>query len=183
MKKIIFAILAFLLLFLIACSDSDNTWDDYKEWREVNNDWLATEQARTEANGESFYKTVTAPWNPKGYVLIHYFNDRKETEGNLSPIYTSTVDVRYRGQFYNATPFDSSSLNTKYGPGVARFSLSGVIQGWALALGDMRVGDTAQIIVPYTLGYGTSYSGTIPPYSNLQFNVRLVDIPDYEKRP
>ncbi|MDE7125880.1 MAG: FKBP-type peptidyl-prolyl cis-trans isomerase [Muribaculaceae bacterium] len=47
----------------------------------------------------------------------------------------------------------------------------------------MRVGDTAEVLIPYSMAYGMSGSGSIPPYSNLRFNVRLVDIVNYETRP
>jgi FKBP-type peptidyl-prolyl cis-trans isomerase FklB len=48
---------------------------------------------------------------------------------------------------------------------------------------DMRCGDTAEVVVPYGLAYGSQDRGTIKPYSNLQFNIRLVDIPNYETIP
>ena len=47
----------------------------------------------------------------------------------------------------------------------------------------MHVGDTVQIIIPYDLAYGQSGSGSIPPYSALRFNMRLMDVPGYEARP
>ena len=47
----------------------------------------------------------------------------------------------------------------------------------------MRCGDTAQVVLPYGVAYGSQNLGDIPPYSNLRFNIRLVDIPYYEKPP
>ena len=61
--------------------------------------------------------------------------------------------------------------------------MSGVIDGWQIALMNMHVGDTVQIVVPYQSGYGSTSTGKIQPYSALRFNVRLVDIPAYEVRP
>ena len=46
----------------------------------------------------------------------------------------------------------------------------------------MHVGDTAEIIVPYNVAYGVSYTGTILPYSSLRFNLRLDDIYKYEAK-
>ena len=57
-----------------------------------------------------------------------------------------------------------------------RSQLSNLIDGWAAAVCNMNVGDTAEVIVPYALGYGTTSSGSVPAYSNLKFNIRLVDI-------
>ena len=72
---------------------------------------------------------------------------------------------------------------TTNGPGIFRTQLTSVIPGWVIAMEDMRVGDTAEVLVPYQQGYGTSTTSGILPYSALKFNVRLVDIVDYEKNP
>lgn len=44
----------------------------------------------------------------------------------------------------------------------------------------MRVGDSAQVVIPYLEGYGVSGSGSILPFTTLVFNIKLVDIPAYE---
>lgn len=168
-----------------ACSDDDSSTlsEAYKDWREKNAAWLAEQQARTNADGTPYFKSIIPAWDPTAYVLIHYFNDRAETEGNLSPMYTSTVDTRYHLSYYEGTAIDSSSLMTTNGPGIFRTQLTSVIPGWVIAMEDMRVGDTAEVLVPYQQGYGTSTTSGILPYSALKFNVRLVDIVDYEKNP
>ena len=144
---------------------------------------MAEMQAKKNADGTPYYTTVVPEWNPGTYVLIHYLTDRAETEGNLSPIYTSTVDTRYTLYLYDGTPADSSDLLTSNGPGVYRTKLNAVVQGWAIALPEMRCGDSAEVIVPYSAGYGSSSIGDIKPYSALHFHIRLVDIPYYEKPP
>lgn len=182
----------FLLLFVIGASffascskdnDPSSLWEAYTDWRKTNTSWLIEKQARTNPDGSPYYEVIVPDWNPSAYVLIHYFNDRKLTEGNLSPLSTSTIDTRYIGYLCTDVAFDSSSLQTYYGPGIFRTSLNSVISGWTIAFETMRVGDTAEIIIPYDQAYGTSTSSsTIPPFSNLRFNVRLVDIAAYEKQ-
>lgn len=76
--------------------------------------------------------------------------------------------------------FDSSYLATD---SASVFQLSGVIDGWQIALNDMRVGDSAEIVIPYMQAYGVSGNNSILPYSALKFNVRLLDIVDYEIQP
>ena len=115
--------------------------------------------------------------------MIHYFNERTDNPNALKPLYTSTVDVRYQLALYNGVKCDSSLSMTDYGPGVYRAQLSSLIDGWAAAVCDMNVGDTAEVIIPYALGYGTVSTGGVPAYSNLQFNIRLVDIYKYEASP
>ncbi len=185
MKKTSFIPLALLAVASAACNGDDmkSTWEEYTEWRESNNAWLAEQEARTNADGTPYFTRVVPKWNPNAYVLIHYFNDRSETEGNLSPLYTSTIDTRYFLHLYDGTPCDSSVLSTDPAPGVYRVQLKSTVQGWGIALSDMRCGDTAEVVLPYGVAYGAQNLGTIPPYSNLRFNIRLVDIPYYEAPP
>lgn len=173
-----------MALASVSCGDDvKTTWEEYAEWRESNEQWLTEQAARTNADGTPYYKKVSPDWNPGAYVLIHYFNNRSETEGNLSPLYTSTIDTRYFLHLYNGTACDSSVLSTDPAPGIFRTRLNETVQGWAMALSDMRCGDTAEVILPYGVAYGSQNLGTIPPYSNLRFNIRLVDIPYYEAPP
>lgn len=187
MKKILWLLAALIAVpFLPACNSDDDDVDlnSYKKWKQQNEDWVMQMQAKKNPDGTPYYQTVIPSWNPKAFVLMHYFNDRAETAGNLSPLYTSTVDVRYIGYNCQDEPFDSSSVETAYGkPGVRRFLCNQVIQGWSIALMDMHVGDTAEIIIPYEIAYNTTYTGTILPYSSLRFNVRLEDIYRYEANP
>lgn len=185
MRKLlsIIAVAAIALTFFSACHDDDDSYDlmDYQTWRKQNGDWVAEMQQRKNPDGTPYYTTLIPAWNPGIFILIHYFNDRSETEGNLTPLYTSTVDVRYQGFTCEDERFDSSNLVNSYGKlGIARFSCNGVIQGWSVALENMHVGDTAEIIIPYDAAYGTSYTPTLLPYSSLRFNLRLEDIYRYE---
>lgn len=187
MKKI-FAILALSALagfFLTSCNKDDNgsKWETYRIWREKNQNWLAEMQAKTNSDGTPYYQVFIPQWNPSTYILMHFENDRSETEGNLTPIFTSTVDTRYTLHLYDGTGIDSSTYNTDNGPGIFRTQLTSVVQGWAAALTNMRCGDTVDVIIPYALGYGTNATSVIPPYSALRFGLRLVDIPRYETTP
>lgn len=175
MKKLLIVI-AVLGIIASACVRNEKTvWEQYEQYRNDNNAWLADLQGKKNPDGSSYYKTVTADWYPGTFILIHYFNDRSETEGNLSPLYNSTVQTRYHLSLYDGTGVDSSA---NY---VTR--LNNTIPGWAMALMQMRCGDTAEVIIPYAAGYGSQSMGSMRPYSNLQFNVRLVDIPYYEAPP
>ena len=186
MKKIIYLIgFGTFLAILLGCNATEQTtWDKYKDWREMNNAWLAEMQTKTNPDGSPYYTVIVPEWNPASFVLIHYFNDRKETEGNLSPLYSSFTDCRYRVVNCENTPIDSSTLmNSAAGPGIYRSQVSSNVQGFSIALMDMRCGDTAEVCIPYGLAYGSQERGEIKPYSNLKFNIRLVDIPFYEVIP
>lgn len=185
MKKILAVILLAFMVCTLACTNSDKTtWENYTDWREANNAWIAEMQNRKDDQGNPYYKVVVPEWNTGSYILIHYFNDRAETEGNLTPLSNSTVDVRYQLHLYDDTPIDSSNNVTTTGVlGIYRAQISSLIPGWGVAMSEMRCGDTVEVLIPYQLGYGANSSGDLKPYSNLRFNIRLEDIYRYEATP
>lgn len=185
MKKspiiLLLAVFAIAVCF-VSCADDDDR-DELRAWRDANNQWLVEKQAQKNPDGTPYYKVVVPKWDPANFVLMHFFNERTTDPNALKPLYTSTVDVRYHLSLYNGFACDSSTNLTTNGPGIYRAELTGLIDGWAAALCEMNVGDTAEVIIPYKLGYGTVTSGTIPAFSNLKFNIRLADIYLYEKSP
>ena len=44
----------------------------------------------------------------------------------------------------------------------------------------MTVGNKAEVVTPWKLGYRSNGSGLIPPYSTLIFTMTLNSIPKYE---
>jgi FKBP-type peptidyl-prolyl cis-trans isomerase FklB len=184
MKKIPFLLIMVLALgsVLTSCfkDDDEKIANDYAEWREANIAWFAEQTARIEG-GSNYYTTVTAPWDPAAQVLIHWFNDTTKTKNNLKPKFSSMVDVKYFLRLYDGTPIDSSYLSTSPADSLFRCRLnSGVIEGWAIAIPKMHIGDSCRVIIPYIVGYGTTSSGDIKPFSTLQFDIKLVGIPKYE---
>ena len=185
MKILPILLIAFIVAgsAFVGCGGDDDDIKAIINWRDQNNSWLAEKQAQKDENGKPYYTMIVPDWDPSSFVLIHYFNERTDNPNALKPLYTSTVDVRYQLALYNGVKCDSSLSMTDYGPGVYRAQLSSLIDGWAAAVCDMNVGDTAEVIIPYALGYGTVSTGGVPAYSNLQFNIRLVDIYKYEASP
>lgn len=180
MKKLLYIATLFVgaVIVMSSCNDNDDTWSEYQTWRINNYNWYIEQSQRTNPNGTKYFQELSPSWYPNSGVLIHYFNDRTQTEGNLSPMSTSQVSVKYKGQLYNGVTFDSTTVDTD--DSVRTFSLDKVIDGWKIALTDMRVGDTCEIILPYAVGYGIQGSTSIYPYSVLRFGIKLTDIPEYE---
>ena len=161
-------------------NDDEKIADDDAEWREANTAWYKEQAARTEG-GKNYYTTVVAPWDPSAQVLIHWFNDTTKTKNNLKPKFSSMVDVKYYLRLYNGTPIDSSYLSTSPADSVYRSVVTSNVEGWIIALTKMHVGDSCTVIVPYQQGYGSYERGELlKPYSNLVFDIKLVDIYKYK---
>lgn len=177
MKKLfVIAALALAVASISSCKEdsSQKTWEDYQKWREDNKTWFAQQETLKDENGKLFYEKLSPVWAPGRYILIHRYGNPAENQGNLVPDLTSTVTARYIGRLYNDEKFDSGQISSP---------LSGLIEGWQIAMCNMHVGDSVKIVVPYQSAYGTSSQGKILPYSALAFNMKLVDIPAYEVRP
>lgn len=168
-----------------SCSNDDDgdVWDDYADYREANEEWIAEQASLTDADGNPVYTKVVPAWNKNAYVLMRWFNDTTATASNLRPLYTSTVDVKYYGRLYDDEPFDSSYLSLAPADSVVRFRLNSLVSGWTIAMERMHVGDTVEVLIPYAFAYGSSSQGKVTPFSSLKFNIKLVNVAGEYIRP
>jgi peptidylprolyl isomerase len=106
---------------------------------------------------------------PKGLAIRDLIVGSCQTAGP-----SDTVNVRYVGALYSdGTVFDAS---WKTGSAPVKFSLSGVVPGFAGGIVGMKAGGRREIYIPSYLGYGPQGTGPIPPNSALVFVVDLVSI-------
>jgi FKBP-type peptidyl-prolyl cis-trans isomerase FklB len=175
MKKFFYmVIMAFVAITTLDSCLGKSLEDEYKDWREANDAWY--QQQATSGQ----YTKLTAPWDPSATTLIRWHNDTMLTRGNLKPLITSTVDVKYRLRLYDGTPVDSSYNLTSPADSIYRSIVSQNVEGWMIALTRMHVGDSCTIIIPYPQGYGsTKRSDVLVSYSNLIFDIKLKDIYKY----
>ncbi|MGB0918659.1 MAG: FKBP-type peptidyl-prolyl cis-trans isomerase [Flavobacteriales bacterium] len=84
------------------------------------------------------------------------------------------VSVHYAGRLLDGSPFDDSYKRGK----PFSFPLGGgrVIKGWDEGIAYLNVGDSATLIIPSELGYGSADRPTIPANSTLIFDVQLMDV-------
>ena len=103
-----------------------------------------------------------------------------EGSNRISPLYTDTVSVYYRGKLINGTVFDQNytgDLDTEvHVP--THFALQanqtdGLIVGWITALQYMKEGDRVELYIPAALGHGTQGQSSIPANSVLIFDLKL----------
>ncbi|WP_278454314.1 FKBP-type peptidyl-prolyl cis-trans isomerase [Phocaeicola plebeius] len=101
-------------------------------------------------------------------------------EEGLTPLFTDSVSVYYRGKLINGTVFDQNytgDLDEKiHVP--THFALQanqtdGLIVGWITALQWMKEGERVELYIPAALGYGTQNQSSIPANSVLIFDLKL----------
>ncbi|MBQ8958251.1 MAG: FKBP-type peptidyl-prolyl cis-trans isomerase [Bacteroidales bacterium] len=96
-------------------------------------------------------------------------------EGNgEKPEVGQVVQVHYTGKLLDGTVFDSSIERGE--PISFPLGVGQVIPGWDEGIALMSKGEKGVLYIPYYLAYGDRQAGDkIQPYSNLMFEVELVD--------
>lgn len=88
------------------------------------------------------------------------------------PAAAGKVQVRYTGRLPDGTVFDQSRAPQW-------FKLDSVIEGWRLALPQMRTGAKWRLVIPSALAYGAQGAGDlIAPYTPLVFEIELLAVGD-----
>jgi peptidylprolyl isomerase len=104
------------------------------------------------------------------YVKTQEGNGEKPEVGQL-------VSVHYTGMLLDGTKFDSSFDRNE--PIQFPLGVGQVIPGWDEGIALMSKGEKGVLYIPYYLAYGERAAGDkIKPYSNLVFEVELVDFED-----
>jgi FKBP-type peptidyl-prolyl cis-trans isomerase FkpA len=90
----------------------------------------------------------------------------------------SSVLVQYTGWVQNPDGSRGMKFDSSRDSGVPMTFVIGdgkVIRGWEMGLQGMKVGGKRRLFIPSALGYGAKGSSSIPPNSNLIFDVELVE--------
>ncbi len=101
------------------------------------------------------------------YVVHNYGDTSKVRKGNI-------ISLHYTGKLFNDEKFDSSldrnqAFDIKY---KEQSLISGFEEGLALVGKNGKV----TLYIPYFLGYGTKGVSIIPPYSDLIFDLQILEI-------
>ena len=169
------------VFFFSGCNKDDEAEDT--EWKDKNEAFFAGLASRTD---------LTQIKAESGHGFIYYKVLKSNSTDQPSPIYTDNVSVYYTGATLSGfdisadTIVSGKAFDTSYNdqnciaPGVYKpvsFKLSGLIEGWWVALQKMKPGDKWQLYIPQALGYKESGSGkAVPGYSVLIFEVELVSV-------
>lgn len=111
---------------------------------------------------------INATPNQSGLVFISL----KEGNGD-TPQIGDKVAFHYTGYYFDGKVFDSSYDRSL--PLVVQLGNNMIIKGMEEALLMMNKGSKAKIIVPFYLAYNDMENVPVPPYSNLIFEIELID--------
>lgn len=144
---------------------------------------LAEKKAKEEAERETLK-------NQEAASILKYVKDNnitvQPTESGLYYIETAEgagvqamngdeVRVHYTGTLLDGTKFDSSF--DRDAPIKFKLGAGQMIKGWDEAVALMKEGGKATLIIPSSLGYGSSTRGNIiHAYAPLKFDVELVEV-------
>jgi len=147
----------FLSIFLfLACSNNDTNFDQ-----------------QTEADIIQYLQDNNLDATKTDSGLYYVMNN----EGTgATPSGSSDVTIVYKGYFLDGTVFSESDSD-----GVSIW-LSEVILGLKEGLQLFKEGGEGILLVPSNLGYGDAGRGTIPGGTVLVFEIKLVEIIDYEAK-
>ena len=194
-NKILFYALLLCIgaISLISCSENDNKIEEFADWQNVNEAYFQKLYTATQEKikgGDMSWKIIRNWSTPednakfKGtttdHIIVHVINQSISTSG--SPLYSDSVKVNYRGRlipsasYADGYVFDQTYTGI-YNPQTAmavKLAVKGVVDGFATALQNMKIGDRWEVYIPYQLGYQGRASGTVPAYSTLVFDIALI---------
>ncbi len=182
---------ALLSPMLTACSEEDDTVNDYENWEARNAQFFAALEDSLKNDKNSWMKFKSYSKNPSDsvgtnydYIYVKVIPTGYEPVGAVdSPMFNDSVAVSYEGRLMPSDKepqgylFDSSVYNTYNVKtnAIRKFVVSGLVDGFTTALLHMHRFDTWRVYIPYTLGYGTTDNGSIPAYSTLVFTITLYE--------
>ncbi len=178
-------------LCFISCSAEDVTIEEYPDWQSRNNEaidqWAANSSYR---KIRTYIQDETAASKNSDFIYVEVL---ETGDGETSPIATDTVRVAYRGRLLPSTTYKEGYVFDQTYLGDFDWKTMGVapnataanfMQGFSTAVQNMHIGDRWRVYIPYTLMYGSASSTSYPAYSNMIFDIALVDYwPSGETRP
>lgn len=183
MKKLYYIMLMMVLLPMAgavsSCSETDEIEGEWDNWQKKNDDMTAQWAANS-----AFTKILTYSKDfetAKSDADFIYVEKIENGSGTTCPLYTDTVRVAYRTRLIPTATYAEGlvvdqSFTGNFSWQTANF-IDGAnwIDGFATAVQNMHVGDYWRVYIPYPLAYGASSDSNRPAYSNMVFEIALLD--------
>lgn len=130
----------------------------------------ATQPASQPAAASSSSEQVNNSNNKK--IMELAIKTTKEGTGERVVKNGDVISMHYTGKFTDGTKFESSLDSGK----TFEFTIGtgGVIKGWDQGILGMKLGEKRTLMIPSALAYGQYGQGSIPPNTDLIFEVELV---------
>ena len=185
-----------MCILVSSCSKNEEEPGEYDNWQARNQAYVDSiaNLAKQGIDGWKrtlifYYQQEYADANPGENNIYVYTKKLADGTGTVSPLYSDSVRVFYRGRFIPSKSYhegyvfgqsftepDLNSINESTAVPTL-LSVSGNVPGFCQALQEMVEGDAIRMVVPYLLGYGApSTNSAIPDYSALIFDVKLVKL-------
>lgn len=120
---------------------------------------------------------INATQTPKGvYVEV------KEAGTGLSADSGKLIGVKYTGMTLDGKVFDGNIDNGRKDTLQFVMNSGGMIAGFEEGIKGQKVGAKLRLYVPSKYGYGAQGNQGIPPFTNLIFDIILVDVRDVPRR-
>ena len=87
-----------------------------------------------------------------------------------------TVTVTYTGWLYSATAVDHKGTQFDSGNYTFTIGTKAVVDGFDQGVLGMKVGGKRTVLIPSSMGYGSSGKGSIPPNAGLVFDIALTKV-------
>ena len=91
-----------------------------------------------------------------------------------------SVVVNYTGWLYDPSKADGKGLQFDSSVGTTPLTFTigtgQVIEGFDRGVTGMKAGGARRVVIPPSLGYGSSRNNSIPPYATLVFEMELVEV-------
>ncbi|MEM9858803.1 MAG: FKBP-type peptidyl-prolyl cis-trans isomerase [Bacteroidota bacterium] len=92
-----------------------------------------------------------------------------ETGTGSRPAFNGIVEVNYEARLFGK----SESVDAGRG---SVFEISRLIQAWQIMIPEMQEGGSMTIYVPSVFAYGSEGTPTIPPNTNMEFDIELISV-------
>ena len=191
-----------LLMVMTSCKDEKDELTNYNNWEARNTEYFNQKFKQAQdsiAAGSKNWRLIKSVYKdaasaaPTDYIVAHII-ECGHADDIQKAIMTDSVYVHYRGRLIprdayvqdtttyakDGLMFDTSYYGEELNPSTAipvKFAVKELVDGFQTALMNMHEGDRFEVVMPYTLGYGTSTSNaSIPAYSTLRFDIMLTYI-------
>lgn len=141
-----------------------------QEYQQRKEEEMAALQQKSQEEFDAYLAANNVDAQPLESGLVYVCTQKGK---GPKPTNNQNVKVHYTGRLLDGTVFDSSVERGE--PIEFTLGVHQVIPGWDEGIALMSKGEKGVLYIPSQLGYGPRQAGPIPPFSNLIFEVELVD--------